>query len=67
MAERTQSIDDLAEAVESLTQQVVVLRQVIDELVTEVQWRSQNPGLGTSISTDASKAFRLIRQSGNSK
>lgn len=43
MAKRTQSKDDLAEAVESLTQQVIVLRRVIDELVTEVQWRNQNP------------------------
>ena len=43
MAKRTQSKDDLAEAVASLTQQIVVLRQVIDELVTEVQWRNQNP------------------------
>ena len=43
MAKRTQPKDDLAEAVESLTKQVIVLRQVIDELFTEVQWRNQNP------------------------
>ena len=42
MSKQITNRSDLADAVDLLTQQVIVLRQVVDELVTEFQWRNQN-------------------------